>query len=95
MYEDYAIDELTFHWQSPNSTALDSALGRRIIEDKARKLLFVRTSKFDKLGKTMPYTCLGFARTLSYEGQMPISMKLGLDSPIPSKLMHEYALYER
>lgn len=95
LYEDYAIDEYTFHWQSPNSTAPESALGRRIIEDKARKLLFVRTSKFDKLGKTMPYTCLGFARTLSYEGQMPISMKLGLDSPIPSKLMHEYALYER
>ncbi len=95
LYEDYAIDEETFHWQSPNSTTLKSLLGRRIIEDGARKLLFVRTSKFDKLGKTMPYTCLGFARTLSHEGQMPISLKLGLDSAIPSKLMHEYALYER
>ena len=36
MYQDYAINERRFHWQSQSTTSADSPTGRRYIEHEAR-----------------------------------------------------------
>ena len=47
--------------------------------------LFVRKSKKDAYGKSMPYTFLGTAHFVNYEGSQPMSIIYRLDHPIPAK----------
>ena len=65
LYEDYAINETLFHWQSQSTTSVESATGKRYINHKSLKskvALFVRESK-TKDGITMPYTYLGTCKS--------------------------------
>ena len=47
--------------------------------------LFIRKSKKDAYGKSMPYTFLGTAHFVNYEGSQPMSIIYRLDYPIPAK----------
>src|SRR5439155_5855732 len=61
MYEDYAISENLFHWQSQSTTSAESRTGQRYIYHRARGssvLLFVRESK-SRNSLASPYTFLG------------------------------------
>lgn len=92
MYEDYAITENLFHWQSQNSTKPDSPKGLSYInhlkEGKAI-LLFVREKNVDENGLTMAYVFLGPAKYLSHEGSQPMSIKWLLEESIPPGLFNE------
>ena len=92
MYEDYAVNETLFHWQSQNSTKPDSEKGLSYInqEKLAKKiLLFVRERNEDENGLTMGYVYLGPVRFVSYTGSQPMSITWELFNPMPPGLLND------
>ena len=88
LYEDYSISKTLFHWQSQSTTSDHSKTGQRYIQQNEKGnmvFLFVRKSKKDAYGKSMPYTFLGTAHFVNYEGSQPMSIIYRLDYPIPAK----------
>lgn len=89
MYEDYAINEKLFHWQSQSRTSLQSETAQRYIHHKERNhkiLLFVREYKVLN-GYASPFTFLGTADYVSHTGNKPISFVWELQEKIPGKLI--------
>jgi hypothetical protein len=89
MYEDYAISDELFHWQSQSTTSADSPTGQRYIRHVERDssvLLFVREDK-RRNGLAMPYTLLGPAEYAGHEGSRPMSIVWKLRHRLPAKLV--------
>ena len=85
MYNDYAISETLFHWQSQSTTSASSPTGKRYIHG-SKVLLFVR--EFNKIGNvSQPFVCLGTASYVSHEGSKPMSIVWRLDAEIPAWFM--------
>lgn len=90
MYEDYAISDRLFHWQSQSTTSADSPTGRRYIRHRQQEytpLLFVREHKYLPGGLASPYAFLGPARYVSHKGSRPMSIVWQLDTPMPARLL--------
>jgi superfamily II DNA or RNA helicase len=88
-YEDYAISETIFHWQSQNKTAPDTPTGRSYIKQRETGktvLLFVREEKKDTFGFTSPYHYLGPVDFISHRGSKPMSINWELREPMPAYL---------
>lgn len=93
MYEDYAISDTLFHWQSQSTTSVDSPTGRRYIEHRERGhtiLLLVREHKSVN-GLSSPYSFLGPAEYVSHSGTKPIDILWQLRHPMPAKLLRRTA----
>ena len=89
LYRDYAISRELFHWESQNSTRVDSPAGRRYLEQRTngvRILLAVRSSRTDPWGATRPYVLLGPADYVEHRGERPIAITWRLRNPIPADL---------
>ncbi|GAA0699312.1 DEAD/DEAH box helicase [Paraclostridium ghonii] len=88
MYEDYAINDELFHWQSQSKTSIISKTGQRYINHMKTNnniLLFVReNNKEDNI--TCPYIYLGEACISHFVGSKPINIIWKLKNKIPSKL---------
>lgn len=85
MYEDYAINDRLFHWQSQSTTSDVSETGRRYIEHDARGsnvILFARLHK-DADGIPMPYIFLGKGHYVSHEGSRPMSIVWEMENKMP------------
>ena len=85
MYEDYAINDHMFHWQSQNQTSDASETGRRYIEHDSRGtevLLFARVHK-DANGIPLPYIFLGKGHYVSHEGSKPMSIIWEMENKMP------------
>jgi superfamily II DNA or RNA helicase len=92
MYDDYALNEILFHWQSQNSTSPESSKGRSYINhlDLRKKiLLFVREQNEDEFGFTMSYVFLGEANFVESHGAKPMNILWRLKEPIPAYLLKE------
>jgi len=86
MYNDYAISERLFHWQSQSTTSASSPTGLRYVNGTSKVLLFVR--EFNKIGNvSQPFVCLGTARYVRHTGSKPMSIVWGLDAEIPAWFM--------
>ncbi|MCY6369409.1 DUF3427 domain-containing protein [Clostridium ganghwense] len=88
MYEDYAINEELFHWQSQSTTSENSATGQRYINHKKtgnKVIIFVREYKKED-GLTANYYYLGTASYVRHQGDRPMSMVWKLDHPMPAFL---------
>ena len=88
MYEDYALGETRFHWQSQSTTSDSSPTGLRYINHRQRGshvLLFVREFK-KKNNLACPYYFLGPADYVSHSGSKPMSIIWRLHHPMPAKL---------
>ncbi len=91
MYEDYAIDERYFHWQSQSTTSSTSPTARRYIEQASNDhtiLLFVREQR-DVNGLACPFYFLGPADYESHSGSRPVSFVWRLRHPIPAHIVRE------
>lgn len=89
MYEDYAISDSLFHWQSQSTTSDTSPTGKRYINHRKMGytvLLFVREDRKNKNGFAEPYHFLGQANYVSHKGSRPISFIWRLRTPMPSHL---------
>lgn len=94
MYDDYAINERLFHWQTQNATRADSGKGLSYIQHKSlgkRILKFVREKAKDEFGNTMGYVFLGESEFISSTGSKPMSITWELKEPIPNYLWKETA----
>ncbi len=96
MYEDYAISDTLFHWQSQNRTSDSSPTGRRYIEHSASDhtiLLCVREYKDVNgvNGLSSPFFFLGPADYVSHSGNKPISFTWKLRHPMPVRLLRKTA----
>lgn len=94
MYEDYAINETLFHWQSQNSVSESSPKGQSYIrqaENDKKILLFVRESNTDEFALTSGYVFVGLGDFLKYESSNPMSITWELQKPIPEFLWNASA----
>jgi superfamily II DNA or RNA helicase/HKD family nuclease len=92
-YRDYAINETLFHWESQSTTTTGSKTGQRYLNHQklgTSVVLFVRQSKKDSSGKTMPYFFAGPATYLRHESEQPISITWKLEHPLPGDLFISY-----
>jgi hypothetical protein len=88
-YEDYAINEALFNWQSQNSASHQNS-GRRYVEQRTngRKfLLFVREHKVDAYGFTSPYYCLGLVDYVKSHGDRPMTITWAMQNRIPGFIL--------
>jgi superfamily II DNA or RNA helicase len=93
MYDDYAISDTLFHWQSQNATSPESPTGQRYIHHRERGstvLLFVREDKRQN-GLTAPYCFLGPVDYVSHEGSKPMSIVWRLRHALPAKFLRRAA----
>lgn len=93
MYDDYALDESHFHWQSQSTTSATSPTGQRYINHQQQGnhiLLFVREWK-KKNNLACPYYFLGPAEYIQHTGNKPMSITWRLQYPMPGKLIRTTA----
>lgn len=83
MYRDYPISPTLFHWESQNSTTIDSDVGRRYINGTSTVLIFVRETGEDEFGRGAPYLCLGPASYVTHQGEKPIAITWKLQHAMP------------
>jgi superfamily II DNA or RNA helicase len=89
MYEDYAISEHLFHWQSQSTTSPESVTGQRYInhrESGHTPLLAVREDRRQR-GLSCPFHFLGPADYVSHRGARPMSITWRLRHPMPAHLL--------
>lgn len=89
LYEDYAINERLFHWQTQSRTAEGSATANRYINHKAtgnKIALFVREYKAEN-GYTSPFVFLGECDYVSHSGSRPMSFVWRLKHEMPPMLV--------
>jgi len=90
MYEDYAITDKLFHWQSQSNTGDTSPVGLRYInhaEQGYTPLLFIRDRKKLENGLTAPYYYAGPLKYVRHDGTKPISFVWGLEHALSAKAM--------
>jgi superfamily II DNA or RNA helicase len=86
MYDDYAINERLFHWQSQNTAGPDTPKGMSYINHERegkRILLFVREKAEDEFGNRIGYVFIGEGRFKETYGSKPMSIIWELSHPLP------------
>lgn len=94
LYNDYALSETLFHWQSQNAAFPEKGKGLSYIthqELDKKILLFVRERNEDEFGNTMGYVFLGDSKFIDYYGSKPMSITWELKEPMPHYLWKETA----
>jgi len=94
MYDDYAINENLFHWQSQNSAGPETPKGLSYIhhlQNRKRVLLFVREKANDEFGNTMGYVFVGEGRIREHYGAKPMNIIWELSIPLPHFLWKDAA----
>lgn len=92
LYDDFAINEYLFHWQSQNATSPESPKGQSYLRHEALDktiLLFVREQNEDEYGNTMSYVFLGDANFMKSSGSKPMNIEWRLREPMPAYLWKE------
>ncbi len=94
LYDDFAISDKMFHWQSQNAARPDTGKGLSYIQQEENEkiiLLFVREQNNDEFKNTMSYVFLGDAKYLAHTGTKPMNIKWELNEPMPAYLWKDSA----
>ncbi|MBK7393803.1 MAG: DUF3427 domain-containing protein [Chloracidobacterium sp.] len=94
LYEDFAISESIFQWQTHNAAGPHTERGQNYInhEVRGRKiLLFVRERNQDEYGNAMGSVFLGEATLIEHYGSQPMNIKWKLTTPMPAYLWKDTA----
>lgn len=92
-YEDYALNDRLFHWQSQSITTPESSTGQRYIQHQSmgyQPLLFAREQKKLPNKLTEPFRYLGPVDYVRHEGSKPMSIVWKLQQPLPAKRLRTY-----
>ena len=90
MYEDYAITDRLFHWQSQSLTSDTSKVGIRYINHQNlgyTPLLFIRDRNKTPNKLTAPYFFAGPLKYKKHAGSKPMSIVWELENPLPAKVL--------
>ncbi|HLR61942.1 MAG TPA: DUF3427 domain-containing protein [Lentibacillus sp.] len=85
LYEDYAMNEQLFHWQTQSTVTPTSNTAKRYINHKANNhhiMLFIREYKKEN-GYTAPYIFLGTADYVQHSGSKPMNFLWRLRCEMP------------
>ncbi|MFD2670942.1 DUF3427 domain-containing protein [Marinicrinis sediminis] len=88
-YEDYAINEHLFHWQTQSRTSVESNTAQRYIHHQERGTgvaLFVRAYK-EENKFTAPYVFLGEAEYVQHDGNKPVNFVWRLKEEMPPAML--------
>jgi superfamily II DNA or RNA helicase len=94
MYDDYAISESLFHWQSQNASRPEKGKGLSYIQHRKQSktiLLFVRERNENEYNNTMSYVFIGEGKYVEHYGSKPMSITWKLAEPLPPYLWKESA----
>lgn len=94
MYDDYAVNELLFHWQTQNSARPDLGKGLSYVkhkENEKRILLFVREKAKNEFGNSLGYVFIGEGELKDYYGSKPMSINWQLSEPMPHYMWKDVA----
>lgn len=94
LYQDYAISDTLFHWQTQNSARPELGRGLSYINHKELGkiiLLFVREQNENEYKNTMSYVFVGKGDISDYYGSKPMSITWQLSEPLPPYLWKESA----
>ncbi len=86
LYNDYAISDYLFHWQSQNSARPDRGKGLSYInhrEEEKNIILFVREHNKDENGRVLGYVNLGLVNLDSHSGKEPMNITWKLEEALP------------
>jgi len=89
MYEDYALSNTLFHWQSQSTTSEASETGQRYQAHEQRgytPLLFLREDKSAD-NFSCPYYFLGSLEYVNHTGSRPMSIVWRMKYPIPAHIL--------
>lgn len=89
LYEDYAINDRLFHWQTQSRVSENSPTAQRYIHHKKRNhhiALFVREYR-QEYGHTAPFVFLGTAEYMRHYGNKPMNVVWRLHEDMPSSLV--------
>ncbi|MNN31235.1 hypothetical protein D3C81_1449150 [compost metagenome] len=89
LYEDYAINEVLFHWQTQSRVTENTKTAQRYIHHRStgnRIALFVREYK-DSNGYTSPFVFLGEADYVSHTGGKPMNFVWELGEAMPPQMV--------
>lgn len=88
-YRDYAISPDQFHWETQNSTAINSKIGKQYLESPAngwKYFLFVRGGPDD------PYYALGQCVQSEISGSKPVAVVWNLKQPMTIELFQRLSI---
>ena len=94
MYDDYAMNEYLFHWQSQNSAGPETPKGLSYINHQRNKkeiLLFIREKANDEFGNTLGYVFVGKGILREHYNSKPMNIKWELNEPMPHYLWYDAA----
>ena len=94
LYDDYAIGDRQFHWQSQSTTSDTSPTGQRYINHNEKEqtiMLFVRETNVVGSGLAEPFCFLGPVKYIRHEGSKPINFVWELKHSMPAYLVREAA----
>ncbi|MFD2570098.1 DUF3427 domain-containing protein [Spirosoma soli] len=92
LYNDYAVSEDQFHWQSQNRVSPNTPTGQSYIHHREQRrhiLLFVREANTDEYNTTLSYVFLGRVNYLNHEGARPMNINWRLDERLPAYLWRD------
>jgi superfamily II DNA or RNA helicase len=89
-YNDFAINESLFNWETQNKVSPTSQAGQNYINETQTMLLFVRQqdSYPEDKGRTMGFTYLGEVKLLRWQGAKPIEIVWRLKTPMPASVLN-------
>jgi superfamily II DNA or RNA helicase len=90
MYEDFALTDKQFHWQSQSQTSASSQTGLRYINHREQgytPLLFIRNRQRLDNGLTAPYFFAGPLFYHRHEGSKPMSIVWELKHALPARTL--------
>jgi hypothetical protein len=88
-YNDFAINETLFNWETQNSVSPQTKTGQNYINETQTMLLFVRQQDSfpEDKGRTMGFTYLGEVELVKWQGAKPIEIVWRLKTPMPASML--------
>ena len=89
-YNDFAINETLFNWETQNKVSPTSQAGQNYINETQTMLLFVRKqdSYPEDKGRTMGFTYLGEVNLVRWQGAKPMEIVWKLKTPMPASVLN-------
>jgi superfamily II DNA or RNA helicase len=91
MYADFPVSRELLHWESQSNTTQLSETGQNLIHHSERSYTILILARDQKRRNTItiPFTYLGPAERMSFEGERPIKMVWRLRYPMPVEMFEE------